>query len=112
FPRECVHGGESLFVYVPGATARTDVVATDDLGAFTWVCDDTTLPVRMLSRLPKTTPPSALLDTTTPAWLANEVTIEVAGTEVLQAAPDVWWPNPVLPAVGGMQLTTDSVIYV
>ena len=45
----CVHGGERRVVVVTGKKSCGGLTATDDLGAFNWVCDSSTKPVRVIS---------------------------------------------------------------
>ena len=72
----CLHGGEVRIVDASDKADCTNLTATDDLGAFTWLCDDSTGSARFISvGLADGKFLSDLIDFGTPAFLNNAVTI-------------------------------------
>lgn len=108
----CIHAGEKRFTEVSGYSACTGLTATDALGAFDWVCDDSTNPVRMVSTSLKADKNlSDLLDFTTPGWLNNSITVKSGGSDLFTTDPGKWWNNPVEFANSGGSLSTAGTIY-
>ena len=93
-PAVCVHGGEKRHVAVPDESSCADLVATDALGAFEWVCDDTDGIVVFYSRgLARSAGLAELLDGT--AFRSNHVTVTRHGAPIGHSVDAVWWDNPV-----------------
>lgn len=112
----CIHGGEMRAVDVLGRTTCADLFATDALGAFTWVCDASTTPVRMISvGLAPGKRLADLVDFTAGGWKENAVTVKKNATvTVAQSAPSAtWWGNgiTVLGSSAGASLTAAGEIY-
>jgi len=92
----CIHGGEMRAFEVPDHSVCGDLVATDSLGAFDWVCDGSTNPVRMVSTRLKSinavtgttdgTSTNRLLDSTatfiTDGVVAGDKVINTTGTAI------------------------------
>ena len=91
-----------------------NVTASDQLGVFDWVCDDSTGTPRVISTGLKTgVCLTALID-----WSANPVAFKLNsvtitdGSTTLSTAPAVWWANPVAVDNDGGTLGTESTINV
>ncbi|MGB5395976.1 MAG: right-handed parallel beta-helix repeat-containing protein, partial [Gammaproteobacteria bacterium] len=109
----CIHGGEHRMVLVTGKTECTGLSATDALGAFNWVCDNSIGTARMISTgLADGKYLSDLIDFTTPGFKANAVTVSDS-IGVWGVTPSTaWWSNPVVVNnAGGNLSATDSTIY-
>ncbi len=108
-----IHGGEMRSVDI-GITTCTDQTGTDALGAFDWVCDDSTGSALMVSTgLKKDKDLSDLLDFTTPGWLSNAVTVSGTGAGLpFTTASSAWWSNPVVVDNNGGNLSTSGSVYV
>ncbi len=105
-----IHGGEMRSVNL-GVTNCSDQAATDALGAFNWVCDDSTGTALMVSTgLKEGKNLSDLLDFATQVWKNNSVTI--TGTGAVTTTPAAWWSNPVTLANVGGSLATSGTVYV
>src|SRR5690606_26428175 len=48
-PYACIHGGEMRVVEITGRTECDGISASDGLGVFEWVCDDSTGTARVVS---------------------------------------------------------------
>jgi len=93
----CIHGGEVRMVEVTGRTSCAGLTATDALGAFNWVCDASTSPVRMVSTgLADGKYLSNLIDFTTPAFIENSVTVFLNSAEFGNTPASEWWGNPLV----------------
>lgn len=95
----CIHAGEMRAFSVPGRTSCADITTEDSLGAFTWSCDDSTQPVRVVStRLADRRRLTDLLDwgAGSAGWRSNYVRVLASGQEIHRTAPEIWWPNPVV----------------
>ena len=92
----CVHGGELRTVEVSGRSSCAGLTATDDLGAFIWICDDSANPVRMVSTgLAEGRYLSDMVDFTAIAFRENAVTVFLNGAVYGNTPSSVWWANPV-----------------
>ncbi len=108
----CLHGGELRVVQATNKTDCTNLTAADDLGTFTWVCDNSTGTARLISTgLADGKSLSDLIDFTTPGFKPNAVTIYENGI-VWDATPsDIWWSNPfIINNIGG-SLNMASTLY-
>lgn len=114
-PSPCLHAGELRAVDVGSAFAScANVTASDQLGAFDWVCDDSSGTPRVISTgLKPGVCLAALIDwSANPvAFRTNSVTI-TDGTTTVATNPAVWWANPVQADNDGGSLGTQSTIYV
>jgi hypothetical protein len=109
----CVHAGEVRQAFVPGETSCEGLTATDALGAFAWVCDDSTVPVRMLSSgLHPEARLADLIDFDALAWRENHVAVDKDGMLVHKSDAGVWWDNPIVEANDAGTLDVDRTIYV
>lgn len=108
----CLHGGERRVVVATGKTSCTGLTATDDLGAFNWVCDASVSPVRLVStRLAGGKHLSDLLDFDTPSFKANKVTVYSDGAAWGVTPDSSWWSNPVVISNAGGYVDSASTIY-
>ncbi len=113
-PNLCLHGGELRMFTMPAFSSCNNVTISDSLGAFDWMCDDSTGGVRAISTGLKTGKHlSDLIDWTAspPVWKDNAVSA-TDGTNSFNAPPSVWWENPVIENNTGGSLDTASGIYV
>jgi hypothetical protein len=115
---ECLHGGELRQFTVTGRSSCTGLTATDELGAFRWVCDSSsgTAVFRSVG-LREGKGLRDLVDAT--AWKSNSVAVSQDGCVVHQTASSAWWSNPVGPppanadaADSPQSLSTAGQIYV
>ncbi len=113
----CVHGGELRVVVATGQTSCSGLTASDDLGAFKWVCDASTNPVRLVSTgLADGKNLSDLMDFTgSGSFKPNKVTVYSNGTSWNTTPSSTWWTNPVVKDMvansGSIALATPSTIY-
>ena len=109
----CLHAGEIRAVELPGRADCTGLSAIDDLGAFDWVCDAGTTPVRMVSTgLRDDGKLSDLLDFDAASWRPNVVRVYDGAALVGRTqASVVWWNNPVVANPTDEDLTDDRTIY-
>jgi parallel beta-helix repeat protein len=108
----CVHGGERRVMEATGQSSCTGLTAADDLGAFNWVCDDSTNPVQFVSSgLAHNRGLSDLIDFSSAAFKPNKVTVSLNGV-AWGATPSsaTWWSNSVANVTSGT-LSTQSTIY-
>ncbi len=110
----CLHGATfRRFQLGTGQTSCANVAATDALGVFTWVCDASTTPVRVVSvGLQPGKSLSDLIDFGTLAWRPNQVDVTLNGTPYLSSTSTVWYSNPVTPYPVNGQLLTGGSVYV
>ncbi|MEW6055916.1 MAG: right-handed parallel beta-helix repeat-containing protein [Bdellovibrionota bacterium] len=117
----CIHGGERRRVTLTGITSCTGLTATDDLGAFDWICIEpggATDAYVMSTRLKDGKGLADLIDPTTgTAFRDNFVTVTDSDgcTRVSTPAADDWWGNSLaaLPTgqAASQSLNTASRIY-
>ncbi len=109
----CVHGGEHRTVLVTGKTDCTGLTASDDLGAFDWVCDASIGTARMISTgLADGKHLSDIIDFTTEGFRPNAVTVSDSLGVWGSTPASVWWTNPVVVNNSGGALTVaDSTVY-
>jgi hypothetical protein len=110
---KCVHAGV-LKKIGAGRASCAGLSATDDLGAFDWVCDDTTGNARFISTgLAEQSHLSDLLDFSTLSWLENSVTLYDNGNPYASTSLTTWWNNSVQSAGdGSAYLRGAGTIYV
>ena len=111
----CLHGGEYRVVEVTSKSACTDLMATDDLSAFNWICDDSTGTARFISTgLADGKYLSDLIDFTSLGFKSNGVTVYEAGVRWAIAPASTWWTNSIgaMNLPGNRSLSTQSSIYV
>jgi parallel beta-helix repeat protein len=109
----CLHGGEMRAVEAPGKSFCAGLTVSDALGAFDWVCDDSTGTARFVSTgLAEGKNLSDLIDFATPSWKQNSVTVLDGGVEHFTTAPAAWWSNPVVVDNDGGYLDGAGTIYV
>ncbi len=93
----CLNGGPLRTVDVTGRTVCDDLTATDSLGVFNWVCDDTTNDVRMVSvGFARGKGLSDLIDFDTASWKQMNVTVYRSGNAYLATDMAAWWGNPII----------------
>lgn len=110
----CIHAGEMLVVDT-GDTSCGNKAATDELGAFDWVCEDGSGSALMVSTgLSDGARLSDLIDFSALSWKPNSVTVTGTGGDApFTTAAGAWWDNPVLQVGGGREdLDTEGGIYV
>ena len=108
----CVHGGERRVVVVTGKKSCGGLTATDDLGAFNWVCDSSTKPVRVISTgLANGKFLSDLIDFTARRFKSNKVTVKANGVAWIVTPSTVWWANPIVENNSGGSLAAPSTVY-
>ena len=74
------------------------LTATDNLGAFDWICDDSTGTARLISTgLKQGMYLSDLIffDVISSAWNENTLTVNDNGTPIFTTVSAVWWSNPI-----------------
>ena len=113
----CLHAGELRVVSVTGRSSCAGLTAADDLGAFVWICDASTNPVRVISTgLAPGKRLADLLDlgASPVAFRTNVVRVHANASEILATAPSVWWSNPIVTAnpVAGSGFDQAGTIYV
>ena len=109
----CLHGGEIRMFEVTGESSCTGITASDALGAFNWICDDSTGTVRAISsRLTSGYGLVNLLDFAAPGWKENSLTVYKDAIEIETTTPAVWWSNPVVSNTMGGILNAAGTVYV
>ena len=92
----CIHGGEIRVVEATGISTCTGLSASDDLGAFDWVCDDSTGSARLISTgLADGMFLSDLIDFTATGFKTNRVTVFDNGAIWGISPGSTWWSNTV-----------------
>ena len=90
----CIHGGEKRRVDVIGKTSCAGITASDFLGAFDWICDASTNPVRVYSvGLKQGKGLRDLISGT--SFKTNYVTIYSGGFVYEQTKAATWWTNTI-----------------
>ncbi len=109
----CIHGGERRVVVATGMSSCAGLTASDDLGAFNWVCDGSTNPVQLVSTgLAPGKNLSDLIDFGARGFLSNKVTVYHNGSAWgVTPASTAWWANSVIVNNNGGNLVTASAIY-
>ncbi|MBI3188124.1 MAG: right-handed parallel beta-helix repeat-containing protein, partial [Gammaproteobacteria bacterium] len=91
----CLNGGEFMKVAVPALASCANVTATDNLGAFDWVCDESNGVHLMSVGLKTGKSLSDLIDFTTAKFKPNYVSVFNTGVAAGVTQSAVWWSNPV-----------------
>jgi len=108
----CLHGGELRVVAATGKASCAGLTASDALAAFDWECDGSTNPVRLVSTgLARGANLSDLIDFSTAAFKANQLTVFDNGIAWGVSASTVWWNNPLVIDNDGGSLASASTIY-
>lgn len=108
----CIHGGENKSVAVTGETSCSGLTASDSLTAFTWNCDSSFDPVRMVTRgLKGGKFLSDLIDFAAAAWKHNSVTVYKNGRAIGSSPSAAWWSNPVIINNDGGSLNSAGTVY-
>ena len=93
----CIHAGELRLIELTGETSCTGITASDALGAFDWICDDSTGTARVISSgLAPGHGLADLLDFSTPGWKKNSLTVYKNSVAIETTTSAEWWYNPVL----------------
>lgn len=109
----CLHGGEMRMVEITGLSSCTGITASDTLGAFDWICDNSTGTVRVISSgLASGYGLSDLVDFALISWKENSLTIYKDGVEIGTTTPAVWWTNTVNSIATGGVLGIEGEIWV
>ena len=108
----CIHGGELRVVAATGKASCAGLTASDALAAFDWECDASTNPVRLVSTgLADGANLSDLIDFSSTAFKANQLTVFDNGIAWGVTASTVWWNNPLAIDNDGGSLAPASTIY-
>lgn len=112
--RRCIHGGEKRFVQVSNRTTCGAVIASDNLNAFIWSCDDSTGTVRMITGgLRDGKHLSDLIDFGSAGFRPMSVTVTFSDTgQSASTAASVWWFNPFVSDPAPGNLNVGGAIYV
>lgn len=106
----CLHGGEMRLVTLNGETDCAGFEASDNLGAFNWVCDDSTGTARIISTaLNEDAKLIDLIDSASEVWRGNYVTVTLNSATYAVTDTSTWWSNTI---VDGSTLDTAGNIYV
>jgi len=111
----CLHAGQYRVMEINWRNSCDGLSATDVLGAFNWLCDDSTGVARMISTgLREGKYLSDLIDWTVnpPVWIPNTVLVENNGMQYAASETSVWWGNPIEVDNDGGSLATEGTIYV
>ncbi len=88
----CVHGGEVRVFDTGSSAVCTGLTASDSLGAFDWVCDDSGATTKFYSAgLADGMYLSDLIDFTTGNWKENAVLLDSGGGPAPATASAIWW---------------------
>jgi hypothetical protein len=111
--RGCIHGGEQRMLLIPG-TSCEGVTASDTLDAFEWICDESTMPLRVRTPgLKRSRGLRTLIQTgENLGWIENTVTVESESGPLVASTPSVWWANPVVADDDGGSLNVPGTVYV
>lgn len=109
----CIHGGEKRSFDTGLSTACIALTATDALGAFDWVCDDSGVTTVFYSTgLSEGKNLSDLINFTTPGWKYNQLIVNDGVSNVVKSKAMIWWDNPIIEANDGGSLAASGMIYV
>lgn len=110
----CLHAGDRRVVEIP-AESCSGLEGRDELGAFRWVCDDSSGDARFFSAaLAADQGLADLIDVATPAFAANSsFLLSVDGdADVIASPAGAWWGNPVVAVTASGSLDAASTIHV
>ncbi|MDH5217554.1 MAG: hypothetical protein OEX19_07655, partial [Gammaproteobacteria bacterium] len=109
----CTHIGEQPQVELQTVASCTGITAVDQLGLFSWTCDDTTYAPRvaMIGSPNAGLKLSDLIDWASPVvdWLPNALEVSDTGTLVETTPNIVWWNNPVEDATDKLMTAGDAL---
>jgi hypothetical protein len=117
--RGCLHGGEFRKVVISSETSCTNFTIVDTLGAFDWICDDSsgTSIVFYSTGLKRGKGLRDLIESDGSNWRENRVTI-TNGSTSYQTALSRWWTNTLTPLTSNgstnaalVELNTAGTIY-
>ena len=117
--RGCLHGGEFRKVVISSETSCTNFTIVDTLGAFDWICDDSsgTSIVFYSTGLKRGKGLRDLIESDGSNWKENRVTI-TNGSTSYQTALSRWWTNTLTPLTSNgttnaalVELNTAGTIY-
>jgi len=108
----CLHGGEMRAAVATGRASCTGLTATDELGAFAWVCETSTGVARFVSTgLRGGKSLADLIDFGAPSFADNSVDIFDGGLLFGATPPGAWWSNPLVVDNDGGSLSAAGTIY-
>ncbi len=109
----CIHTGEIRRFEMTNITDCNNVVATDSLGVFNWVCVIQTGKVFVYSTgLKNEKNLSDLIDFLNATFLNNSVTVTKDSATIATSTPSKWWTNPIVVQNTGATLSTTGTIYI
>lgn len=112
---DCLHAGEARKVTVTGETDCDKLTMTDNLGVFTWTCDDTSGTAVFYSYMKSTKHLRDLIDASGLAFRDNYVSLtstDCSSATPNTSTPGAWWTNTIaaLPDnSGGSVIPLDGV---
>lgn len=92
---KCIHGGEKKKVIVSGISSCSNLVITDDLDTFEWICKDSSGTATFYTKGLK--PNKGLRDLigSSGSWTNNFVTVTQNNVTVALSAGSAWWANAI-----------------
>lgn len=111
-----VHGGELRTTTFPELQSCDSLSATDNLGAFDWICTEETVDNVTQVNITSTHLKSevGLRDLITfgesPKWKENRIDVKLGNQIIAQSGEGVWWTNPIVSANTTI-LSTAGAIY-
>ena len=95
--RGCLHGAELKKASLADETSCAGISASDLLGVFSWICDDSQSAVTLYTV--EVNPGRGLgsvIDGDTSSWRTNQLIVEKEGAIIAKSALALWWSNPVI----------------
>jgi parallel beta-helix repeat protein len=109
----CVHAGEVRMLELTGLSGCAGITAVDALGAFDWICDDSSGTATVISNgLATGSGLADLIDFSIPAWKNNRLTVSKDGSVYGASSSTPWWNNPVVANTAGGDLDGEGTVYV
>ena len=109
---QCIHGGEKRVVTIYGSSSCSGLSMQDSLQAFDWQCVVINGTAKFITRgLRSNMGVADLLNTATPAWKSNYVTLYVNGTPTTVGNASTWYTNAVGYLSSGLVLGTPGKVY-
>lgn len=111
--QKCIHAGLMRFASVPGQTSCSGITGEDSLGAFEWVCDDSTAVVRLVSvDFAQAKSMSDLIDFGASQFKNNLLRVYKGGSLIASSSLTAWYDNSIVSAnTGGTLNTAGNEIY-
>ncbi|MBK7960311.1 MAG: hypothetical protein IPK04_03250 [Bdellovibrionales bacterium] len=110
----CIHSGEIRKVHLPSLSSCNNLTATDTLGNFYWVCDDSEGAVNFYSAgFQKGKGLRDLFDVNvqaSPIWKTNKVEIRYFNSLIGESSQQAWWTNALENAFPGGDITMDTTV--